>query len=457
MIQKISIRNFKSWAELDLDLAPISGLFGVNSSGKSAILHFLLLLKQTKETTDRTIVLDFGDSDKYVNLGSFSEVKHKSNQHNFLSWEIHWASDEEISISDPSERKGNNLFHGKNLVLKATVQESEKRILCTEIQYSLGNDNFSLRMEKDEEYILDYWGDENKPFSFIRNPGRPWSLPAPQKSYAFPDQARTYFQNSSFLADLELQYEKLIDKIYYLGPLRDYPKRQYIWGGGRPTDVGRRGERVVDALLAADAANQKRSIGIGRGNKKKIFSEYIAYWLKELSLIQDFKLEAISQGADIYRVKVMTSQSNKYVLITDVGFGISQVLPVLVQLFYVPEGSIVLLEQPEIHLHPSIQSSLADVIINAVRTRNIQVVVESHSEHLLRRLQRRLAEKTLAPENISLFFINNPNGVSKLDKLELSKYGEIMNWPPNFFGNEFTEIAETRKAILNQKIAENDK
>ncbi len=457
MIQKISIRNFKSWAELDLDLAPISGLFGVNSSGKSAILHFLLLLKQTKETTDRSIVLDFGDSDKYVNLGSFSEVKHKSNQDDFLSWEIHWASDEEVSITNPSDEGENNLFHGKDFALKARVQESEKKILCTEIQYSLEKDIFSMRIEKNEEYKLDYLGDGNKTFSFIRNPGRPWSLPGPQKSYAFPDQARTYFQNASFLADIELQYEKLIDKIYHLGPLRDYPRRQYIWGGARPTGVGRRGERVVDAILAADAANQKLSIGTGRGKKKKIFSEYIAHWLKELSLIVDFKVEAISQGTNIYRVKVKTSGSNDYVLITDAGFGISQVLPVLVQLFYVPEGSILLLEQPEIHLHPSVQSGLADVIISAVEMRKIQVVVESHSEHLLRRLQRRLAEKTLAPEKISLFFIEKPNGVSKLEQLELSEYGEIKNWPKNFFGDEFTEIAETRKAILNQKIAENDK
>lgn len=82
----------------------------------------------------------------------------------------------------------------------------------------------------------------------------------------------------------------------------------------------------------------------------------------------------------------------------DVGFGISQVLPVLVQCFYAPEGSIILIEQPEIHLHPNAQSTLADVMIDVINSkengtdRDIQLVIETHSEHFLRRLQRRIAE-----------------------------------------------------------------
>ena len=68
---------------------------------------------------------------------------------------------------------------------------------------------------------------------------------------------------------------------------------------------------------------------------------------------------------------------------TDVGFGVSQVLPVLVLLYYVPEGSIVLMEQPEIHLHPSVQSDLADVMLEVAHDIvEVQIIVESHSEHL---------------------------------------------------------------------------
>ncbi len=140
-------------------------------------------------------------------------------------------------------------------------------------------------------------------------------------------------------------------------------------------------------------------------------------------------------------------------LLTDVGFGVSQVLPALVLLYYVPEGSTVIMEQPEIHLHPSVQSGLADVILTVSKARKLQVIVESHSEHMLRRFQRRVAENTFEADSVKLYFCDSANGQSNLVDLELNLFGEILNWPPEFFGDEMTEIAETRKAILKRKMA----
>ena len=116
-------------------------------------------------------------------------------------------------------------------------------------------------------------------------------------------------------------------------------------------------------------------------------------------------------------------------LITDVGFGVSQILPVLVLCYYVPEGSIVLLEQPEIHLHPSVQSGLADVFIDAAKNRGIQIVLESHSEHLLRRLQRRIADETLVPDNTALYFCEMGKEASSLVPLNVNLFGDIKNSP----------------------------
>ena len=93
----------------------------------------------------------------------------------------------------------------------------------------------------------------------------------------------------------------------------------------------------------------------------------------------------------------------------DIGFGISQVLPVLVQCDYAPEGSIILIDQPEVHLHPYAQSALADVMIDVIKKRNIQLVIETHSEHFLRRLQRRIAEEKLSQDQVSAYFANIDN------------------------------------------------
>lgn len=140
-------------------------------------------------------------------------------------------------------------------------------------------------------------------------------------------------------------------------------------------------------------------------------------------------------------------------LITDVGFGVSQILPVLVLCFYVPEGSTVILEQPEIHLHPSVQAGLADVFIDAWEKRRVQVIVESHSEHLLRRLQRRIAAGKFSQNDVGLYFCKEEDGVSGLDSLEIDLFGNISNWPQDFFGDQFGEIAAMSEAALMRRQA----
>ena len=267
------------------------------------------------------------------------------------------------------------------------------------------------------------------------------------KCYGFPDQVKAYYQNAGFLSDFELAFERLFSRTYYLGPLREYPRRQYMWAGGQPADMGQTGERVIDAILASRERGHTFS---GLKRKRLTLEGVVAHWLKELGLISSFSVEGI-RGSNIYRVVVKRNESASQVSITDVGFGVSQVLPALALCYYVPEGSTVILEQPEIHLHPAVQSGLADVFINAIKTRNIQIIVESHSEHLLRRLQRRIAEEEFAQNDAALYFCAMENGRSSLRPLDIDMFGRIANWPPDFFGDEFGEIAATERAVLGRR------
>jgi len=338
------------------------------------------------------------------------------------------------------------------------VRERRGEPFTTRLAYEFGGATFSLAAKngKETEFHLKFQNnsDEGTGFRFIRQQGRPWTLPGPIKSYAFPDQAKTYFQNSSFLSEFERKYENLMDRIYYLGPLREYPKRQYAWAGSRPIDVGRRGERVIDAVLAAIAQGDQQNLKF-RGKLLR-FDAIIGYWLKELGLIAEFKIEEIAKGSNLFRTNVKRTRTSPETSIMDVGFGVSQVLPVLVLLYYVPKGSTVLLEQPEIHLHPAVQSGLADVIINVATHRKVQIIVESHSEHLLRRLQRRVAEKKIKASQTKLYFCDFQNLASRLTPLELNMFGEIENWPKDFFGDEFGEITAIRKAGLKRKMDQNE-
>ena len=454
MLTRLYVENFKAWKLLNIKLGAVTGLFGTNSSGKSSIFQFLLLLKQTKNATDRNLTLDFGGPDQFVNLGSFQDLIHAHDTASILSWKLEWDVIPELTINDPSGRRGAVLASASKMSIKSLVRLGEKALISDSLSYHFEKYRFSIQPKKlgSSEYELLAEAPEGADFRFVRNQARAWSLPGPVKTHLFPDQAKTYFQNSAFLGLLEAEYESLMDSIYYLGPLREYPRREYPWSGASPSDVGKRGERTVEAILAATAKGEKRNLG--PKTRYKSFQEIIAYWLKRLGLIHEFKIEEIGSGANLYRAVVQRDANSPSALLTDVGFGVSQILPALALLYYVPEGSTVLMEQPEIHLHPSVQSGLADVIIEVAKTRHLQVIVESHSEHLLRRFQRRVADETCDADLIKLYFCNSVNGASELIDLDIDMFGDIKNWPPNFFGDEMTEIAETRKAALQRKIQE---
>ena len=221
-----------------------------------------------------------------------------------------------------------------------------------------------------------------------------------------------------------------------------------MWGRSRPVDVGQRGEKAIDAILAATAEGNEQNLKYK--GRKKSFQEIIAHWLREMGLVRRFRIEEIAVGSNRWQAKVTTHEGASEVLLTDVGFGISQVLPVITLLHYVPENSTVLLEQPEIHLHPLAQAALADVLVHAATHRNVQVIVESHSEHLLLRLQRRVAETKISADDVRLFFCDIRKGQSCLTPLQLDLYGNILNWPENFMGDAFGETLIAEKARLER-------
>jgi predicted ATPase len=457
MLTSIQLGNFKSWANTGtIPLKPITGFFGANSSGKTSLLQAILLLKQTAESSDRGLPLQFGDKNSLVNLGDFHSVIHQHADDYELTFSLNWQQDEAFVVEDPKGR-------GK----RVKVVESTDVGFCTHIRgengaagkalklvvpsfhYRIGNVTFEMRrkLEKPNEYELHCDSDA---FEFIRSQGRVWPLPPPAKCYGFPDQVRAYYQNAAFLADLELAFEDQMRQIYYLGPLRAYPERTYTWAGAQPSDMGQAGEQSISAILSS--RDRGETLKRGKGKKRVTLEEYVAEWLLNLGLIAEFRVDAVARGSQIFQVKVRKVAGGPEVLITDVGFGVSQILPVVVLCFYVPEGSTIILEQPEIHLHPAVQASLADVLIDAHEKRGVQVLVESHSEHLLKRLQRRIAEKKLTKDSVAFYFCEAGGQGSKMIPLELDLFGHITNWPQDFFGDELGEMAATQEAIINRRL-----
>ena len=451
MLTRLALQNFKSWPAADIAFGRITGLFGTNSSGKSSLTQLLLLLKQTRDASDRSTALDLNGS--LVELGTMADVIHDHDLTRSIRFDLGFEHPSEFRITDPSAGKKGAIAQGSDLSVHAEIDIHRQAPRSQSLVYKVGNAKFSLKALSREasKFELHASVPDRGSFRFIRTPGRAWKLPGPVKTYQFPDQARTYFQNAGFLSDFEAAFEAALDRLFYLGPLRDYPKRDYLWAQSHPTDVGGKGQRAIDAIIAAQGAG--RMLNLRRKGHKMAFPAVVAHWLKEMGLIDAFHVTEIAQGSNRWQAKVKTARGGAEVLLTDVGFGVSQVLPVITLLYYVPEGSTVILEQPEIHLHPLAQAELADLIIQAATHRKVQVLLESHSEHLLLRLQRRIAEKKLSADDVKLYFCNASAGVSKIEPLDLDLCGNIENWPDRFMGDAFGEAAAAEMARLKRMKA----
>ncbi len=456
MFTQLKIQNFKGWKDTGpIKMAPITLFFGVNSSGKSSIGQFLMMLKQTVESSDRRAVFYPGGKNSSVQLGSYQEMVFHRNPEINITFEYKWSLLDTLKFKDPVSGR---TFSGNTLAFQAEVGLSEKdqrSLALNSLEYELLENNeikLTIGMEKDKgkgsKFKVKTTG-----YSMVRKQGRAWSPGAPVRFYGFPDEVVAYHQNADFVQMLNLHHEKLFRSLCYLGPLRTKAERLYSWAGIEPESVGYAGENTVAAILAA----RDRKISLGYKHRAKPLEEIIAIKLKEMGLIEEFKVARISERRQEYEVKVRSRGSEDWVDLPDVGVGVSQVLPVLVQCFYAPAGSIILMEQPEIHLHPSAQSALADVIIDVIKSRengadrNIQLVIETHSEHFLRRLQRRIAENAVPPEKVSAYFANITKTPAELEPLQIDIFGNIQNWPENFFGDEMGDIIGQAKAAMKKR------
>ena len=461
MLKQLRIKNFKGWVDTGIiRLAPISLFFGANSSGKSSIGQFLMMLKQTVESPDRKAVFYPGGKNSAVQLGSYQEMVFHRDPKNRISFEYQWNFKNSLELKDPVHEK---YFAGDTLSFEAEVGLGDKdqhSLVLDHLTYKLHDaetQTLSIGMRRSEtksEYKV-----SAQSYSLVRQQGRAWAPKAPVRFYGFPDEVVAYYQNADFVQELNLTHEKLFRSLCYLGPLRTKAERLYSWTGIEPESVGYAGENTVAAILAA--RSRKISLvkpGAARASPAKPFEEIIALKLKEMGLIDELKVNPISKQRQEYEVKVRAKGSQDWVDLPDVGFGISQVLPVLVQCFYAPQGSIIIMEQPEIHLHPSAQAALADVMIDVVNSREggedrkIQLVIETHSEHFLRRLQRRIAEDTISKESVSAYFADVSRTPARLEPLQLDMFGNILNWPKDFFGDEMGDIAEQASAAMKKRM-----
>lgn len=155
------------------------------------------------------------------------------------------------------------------------------------------------------------------------------------------------------------------------------------------------------------------------------------------------EIDVVKDSGKLYRVVVTTNEKVKVDLM-HVGFGLSQILPIVVQGSISKDGALMIVEDPEVHMHPSIQASMADFFIYLCLEKNVNVLVETHSDHFITRLRRRVAEKEISPEKIHLIFVEHEEGASEYQTISMSETGRLEGMMPKGFmdslDNDFKAI-----------------
>jgi len=449
MITSLHLHNFKAFENLDLELRPITLIIGPNNSGKSSILSALRVLVQTLESRDPDVPLllngIMGDLGTYkdivysnnrrkpieIGIGVIDSQKAKnSEQLNFLKnnsiWDVSSENDLRINLTFKYRAKRRELILGgcevkidKQILLKTKYSEDTEKnsieIIAGNIipsgQKSVYSKNLRMRnfipqmvfLFENEKSFAGLF--EKNPTNLLRN------------------------MNNAFRV-----ISRCIENIEYLGAMRVPPSRIYTYSGERRNRIGASGENAAN-ILAMDNARVNR--------KTNRIATYVSTWLSQAKIASSFVVTPTSDS--FYEIRIQHPKTKETENLADVGLGNSQILPVLVGGYNLNPGSTYLVEEPEIHLHPKAQAELGSFFLD-LYAKGIQSIVETHSEHLILRLQQYVADRKISAKDIQFLYIDADFERKLVKVLELDKDGFfIQDWPGGFFPEKLEEAKNLAK------------
>jgi len=357
---------------VQVDLAPITLVFGANSAGKSSLLSVLPMLQQTAA---RPEVLNM--SGDLVEGGTFRMAVHRHDETLPMTLGFGW------SAPDGTRHSGAGIFHW---------DPTRRAGIRTRMIVNNG-------VEESHVDGMRPWG------------GQPGAEIARQ---------------------LGPEFYEVLSRIYFLGPMRARAERTTMVGQGGDDYVGPAGEDMArmlfdDPRLLAAVNDWCTRLGLGY----------------RVRMLAPASQDIIISAGDFSVLALEDIRHEPPILVSSraVGYGVGQLLPVITQCLVAQDG-LIIVEQPEVHLHPRLQSQVADLFIDTVKQHRAQLLVETHSEHLVLRMLRRVREGQLSPDEISLLYVDmHEDGAAFVRKLDVDEHGDLVDgWPGDFFDERLTEV-----------------
>ena len=431
------LENFKGFiqkeeekqCEKTIKIRPITLIYGPNSFGKSSILQSLLLLNQTvNEGRDYKTVclLPKGST---VNLGTFSDLINKNDTSKELRIDIslpfnHYFDNENISAKQDTSLLTKLYFSYYFKLTKGHTILSKIDIWAKIIDYC--NTDTIVETPKKLIYTLELKSNQNNVYTIIRHYRN--DIASDEVFLGDSGQKQelkkiSFFRLEEFLMEEPFkQIEEILQNLVYVSSFRIQPERVFIPEQNRRDYVGKNGEYTAEILY------------------DKELKKHINYWLKEIA---GYELSEDNGNDKVKSINLNDEKTHiQKINLLDLGSGIAQVLPIITQAFK-SENNTILVEEPEIHLHPKAQATLGEMFAVAAKERNNTFVIETHSENLLLRLERLIRLGKLSKDDVSVIYVDKNENGSYCIPLILDDEGDITNIndvPDGFFEEGFNEL-----------------
>jgi predicted ATPase len=398
LIKSLSLKDFKCFEQVDIDFGKITLLTGANSSGKSSLIYALLGIMQSKYFPQY-----FALNGELINMGGFDEVlRKKAEKREFeinlslhSEWKIHnykttWIQND-LNEQPKLKELTVDWFSLKDISDDSAIFEeiySKKEFDSNELHFSDKN-RYKIIHKNEDEIIIHH----NKRVSV--------------KEEILDREACAYFMDLS-------------DEPYffnYIGSFRLPPERTY-YQKPKASKINVNGEGYIDQIIEWEEYYKE--------NYKKLLEA-----ISEIGLFHSIQANKMKGGR--FELNVQVNENSELASLTDVGFGISQFLPIIVADLQMEYDSCLAISQPEIHLHPKIQATLGDYFCKQVNNTDKQYIVETHSEYLINRMRLLIVKGELKPEDVKLYYMENDGVKTTTYAIELTTDGQIKNAPQGFF------------------------
>jgi len=444
MIRKVRIRNYKSISDVEVELGKLTILIGENSSGKSSILEGI------------NIFFKMADSNNRMRLEEF--IVHEVSHYNEL---VHKRQVQLPMLFDIQVDLNDNEYNGLLKMAQSLPNDDTGSLSNFNIIQSLG-----YRFEFKQTYPMqqaiysrgDLFGVRNE-YTNVTDSGYSMNFELdPERFRGYKDkiqgvlvllrdtrQMKSRYPDDPFIQlinQVQRNIEGQLLKGFFLGEVREQIDWEVPLSGVHPENVGNRGENTLNVLTY-----------IANSREYKTVNSMISKWVSEFGYS-----DMASYVKSVKQEPHATSDAQDDVLdvpinIAAAGFGFQQILPIITQCFYMERGGTLIIEEPEIHLHPANQMRMVDLFMDAVDFGN-QIIISTHSEHMFLRLQRRVAEGAISPEDVAIYYVEKTANGTTVERVGLREDGSIPGWLPSFVDavkHESTRVVEEK---LKRRVEE---